>query len=127
MSCDACGSAIALGRVEYEGGIALTGTFTLYSAFDFNDQTAQPFRTFPAMTISQATGILAPFAPRGTSLTMNTASLFIQPSEHPIIWSVGGDSIDTTLALITGASFVGNKVSRRFVVRGYGVDSSALE
>jgi len=108
------------------GEIALTGTFTLNSAFDFNNQTAQPFGTFSAMTISQATGMLAPFAPSGASLTMNTASLFVQPSDHPIVWSVGGYSVDTTLALVTGASFVGNKVSGHFVVRGYGVDTSVL-
>jgi hypothetical protein len=108
------------------GAIALTGSFTLNPAFDFNHQTAQPFGTFSVMTISQVTGVLRSYVPLGGTLTMTTGSMLVQPSEHPMAWSIDGYSIETTLATITGPDYLGHKVSGHFIVKNTGVDSSSL-
>jgi hypothetical protein len=108
------------------GAIELTGSFALNSAFDFDHQTARPFGTFSVMTITQATGVLALFVTVGGTMTKNTASMLLQPSEHPMVWSINGYNIETTLAIISGPSFLGHKVSGHFIVTNTGVDSSSL-
>ncbi len=106
-------SGVAQATIISLGEIDLTGNFTLNHHYDFNNPSAFPFGTFGTLTVQDATGIFAPNVAAGDTLGMNTQFMFGPITQinwdvsSPMIWSIGGFTIDTQHVLITGADFVG--------------------
>jgi hypothetical protein len=116
---------IELGRID------LTGDFTLNHNYDFNHPAAFPFGTFGTQAVENATGIFSPYVSAGDILAMNTQFMFgpISPVSwvvsQPMMWTIGGFTIDTQFILITGADFVGRNGLGLTDLSGNGFDPSA--
>jgi hypothetical protein len=102
-------SGVAQATIISLGQINLTGNFTLNHHYNFNNPSAFPFGPFGTLTVQDATGIFAPYVASGDTLGMNTQFMFgpITPINwdvsSPMIWSIGGFTLDTQHVLIKGA------------------------
>jgi hypothetical protein len=102
-------SGIAQANIIELGQINLTGNFTLNHNYDFNHPSAFPFGTFGTLTVENVTGIFGPYVSGGETLGMNTQFMLGPISSvnwdvsSPMIWSIGGFTLDTQHVLITGA------------------------
>jgi hypothetical protein len=109
-------NTITLGEIE------LSGSFTLNPAYNFNQPTAQPFGSFTDLTVIQASGRFAPFVDSGDALVMNTPFVLTQPSAgNPMVWSIGGYTMNSTSILITGPDS-GRFVLGQFDLSGHHLD-----
>ena len=113
------------------GEIDLTGTFTLNHNFNFNNPAAAPFGTFGTLTVGGTSGIFLPYVNVGDTFQMNTPSMFGDSTpvsgtpSQPMIWSIDGFTLNTTLLLITGADFAGRFCFGGTDLSGNGFDPSA--
>jgi hypothetical protein len=98
------------------GEIELSGSFTV-------TPNNESFSSFGDLTVIQASGIFTSLEHSGDALVMNTPFVLTQPSaSNPIVWSIGGYTMNTTSILITGADFVGRNVFGLFDLSGHHFD-----
>jgi PEP-CTERM motif-containing protein len=98
------------------GEIKLSGSFTV-------TPNNESFSSFGDLTVIQASGRFARFVDSGDALVMNTPFVLTQPSaSNPIVWSIGGYTMNTTSILITGADIVGRNVFGLFDLSGHHFD-----
>lgn len=98
------------------GGIELSGSFTV-------TPNNESLSSFGDLTVIHASGRFAPFVDSGDALVMNTPFVLTQPSaSNPIVWSIGGYTINTTSILITGADIAGRNVLGLFDLSGHHFD-----
>ena len=125
-------SSVAHATFIQLGEIDLTGTFTLNHLYDFNNPASQPFGNFSTLTVSSVSGLFIPHVQVGDTLGMNTQFMFgpISPINSdvssPMIWSIGGFTIDTQQVSITGADFVGRNCLAITTLSGHGFDPNMI-
>ncbi len=103
-------NTITLGEIE------LSGSFTV-------TPNNESLSSFGDLTVIHASGRFAPFVDSGDALVMNTPFVLTQPSaSNPIVWSIGGYTMNTTSILITGADIAGRNVLGLFDLSGHHFD-----
>jgi hypothetical protein len=102
-------NTITLGEIE------LSGSFTVTPI-------NESLSSFGDLTVIQASGRFAPFVDSGDALVMNTPFVLTQPSAgNPMVWSIGGYTMNSTSILITGPDS-GRFVLGQFDLSGHHLD-----
>lgn len=121
-------SGVAQATIISLGQVDLTGNFTLNHHYNFNNPSAFPFGTFGTLTVQDASGIFAPYVGAGDTLGMNTQFMFgpitaiNSDVSSPMIWRIGGFTINTQKVLVTGADFAGRSCLGITDLSGNGFD-----
>jgi hypothetical protein len=115
---------------EVIGEIKVSGTFTLDPTYDFNNFfTGRSYGTFADVIVSGVSGLFAPYVLVGDAFDMNTTAMLINPCcaayDNPLVWSVGGYTMDVTLAIAAGAN--PRTVAGNIDLTGNGFDPDAFK